>query len=610
MCERRVVGKRYDQPGSGYQRSLSRGERVMSTNQVLIGIGLIFFLAVASQVLAARLRIPALIILLPAGFIAGTVTSDVNPVKLLGPAFEPAVSVAVAVILYDAGLGLDLTKLPRRDRRLVFRLIILGLVFSFALTAVIVPALLGMSAAASIMLAAILVVTGPTVVGPLLDFVRPAKKLQQVLAWEGSLMDPIGALFGAAVFHTLSAGSGRHFGSGATNLFSGLGIGAVGAIVGVALLWLVLHVMELPEVLGTNAQLAVVVAVAAICDVFRTDSGLVAAILMGLAVSNLSGFDISVRRPFFETLVQLIIGLLFVSIAATITPSSLRGIVLPTIGLVAVLVLIARPLTAWLATMRTDLKKGERAFVGWMAPRGIVAAATATTFSTELMRRGVAGAEKILPVTFLVIVVTVALYGLSAMPVASRLGVLRSLRSRPLLVGGGRWVIDLARTLRSANLDVLMWAGYQQQRDLITRASLPLAQGELASWTTSQAEELEGITAVYLLTDEDDFNATASLLLHTADGPPVYTLAPQTGSTSVAARSPTEETLFAGGLDRSAIDHRYDGGATIDSRPSDGTTSDNCDILFVIDSEGRLKPATQAAIPAPRSGDTVIVLAR
>jgi NhaP-type Na+/H+ or K+/H+ antiporter len=592
------------------KRFLSLKERVVSTNQVLIGIGLIFVLAVGSQVLAARLRIPALIILLPAGFIAGAVTSDVNPIRLLGPAFSPAVSVAVVVILYDAGLGLDLAKLPRQHRKVVSRLIILGLVFSFTLTAIIAPALLGMSAAAAIMLAAILVVTGPTVVGPLLDFVRPAKKLQQVLAWEGSLMDPIGAMFGAAVFHAVSASSGRHLGSGAANLLSGLGVGAVGAIVGVGLLWLLLHVLDLPDVLATNGQLAVVVAVAAICDVFRADSGLVAAIVMGLAVANLRGVGITARRPFFETLVQLIIGLLFVSIAATITPSSLRGLVWPTLGLVAVLVVVARPLTAWLATMRTDLTKGERQFAGWMAPRGIVAAATATTFTTELVHQGVAGAAKILPVTFLVIVVTVALYGLTAMPVASRLGVLRSLQSRPLLVGGGPWVIDLARTLRSANLDVLMWAGYQQQRDLIANASLPLAQGELLDWTSGRAAELEGITAVYLLTDEDDFNSMASLLMHSGGGPPVYTLAPQAGNANVVAPSPAEETLFAAGLDRSAIDHRYDAGASIDSRLSDGTTSDGCDILFVIDSQGQLTPATQSAIPAPRTGDTVIVLAR
>jgi NhaP-type Na+/H+ or K+/H+ antiporter len=112
----------------------------MSTNQILIGIGLIFVLAVGSQVLASRLRVPALIVMLPAGFVVGALTSDVNPAKLLGPAFQPAVSLAVAVILYDAGLGLDLRKLQGHSRKVVIRLIIVGLVLSFALTTSLAPA--------------------------------------------------------------------------------------------------------------------------------------------------------------------------------------------------------------------------------------------------------------------------------------------------------------------------------------------------------------------------------------------------------------------------------------------------------------------------------------
>jgi NhaP-type Na+/H+ or K+/H+ antiporter len=144
---------------------------------------------------------------------------------------------------------------------------------------------------------------------------------------------------------------------------------------------------------------------------------------VGLAVANLRGFDVSARRPFFETLVQLIIGVLFVAISATVPPASLRHLVLPALGLAAVLVLITRPLVAWLATARTDLTTGERLFSGWMAPRGIIAAATASTFSAGLVAQHIRGASKILPVTFLVIVVTVAVYGLTSVPVARRLGV-------------------------------------------------------------------------------------------------------------------------------------------------------------------------------------------
>src|SRR6266487_3401521 len=182
-----------------------------------------------------------------------------------------------------------------------------------------------------------------------------------------------------------------------------LAIGLTGGVIGMALLWLLLRKLRLGEVLGTAAQLA--------------------AIVLGLAVRNMRGFDIPARRPFFETLVHLMVGLLFVSIAATVTPASLRHLVLPALGLVAVLVLVTRPLVALLATLRTDLSKGERRFTGWMAPRGIVAAATASTFGTGLAAHHVGGAAKILPATFVVIVATVTLYGLTAVPVARWLGV-------------------------------------------------------------------------------------------------------------------------------------------------------------------------------------------
>src|SRR5262252_2972200 len=181
----------------------------MSTNQILFGVGLIMVLAVGSQVLASRLRIPALIILLPAGFTAGALTTDVNPQRLLGAAFQPLVSLAVAVILYDSGLALDLSKLRGHTRRVVRRLIIAGVPVTWAFAAVCSGLLLGMPAGTALMIGAILVVSGPTVVGPLLGFIRPTERLQRVLAWEGSLIDPVGGILGAVVFHAVIASTHR-----------------------------------------------------------------------------------------------------------------------------------------------------------------------------------------------------------------------------------------------------------------------------------------------------------------------------------------------------------------------------------------------------------------
>ena len=580
----------------------------MTTDQILFGVGLILVLAVGSQVLASRLRIPALIILLPAGFIAGALTSDVNPQRLLGPAFEPLVSLAVAVILYDAGLALDLGNLRGHGRRVVRRLITVGVPVTWAFGAVFASLLLGMSAGAALMIGAILVVSGPTVVGPLLRFIRPTESLQRVLAWEGSLIDPVGGILGAVVFHAVLASSHGDPLYQVGQFLISVAIGVAGAVIGTALLWFCLRKLDLGEVLGTTTQLACVVGVAAACDVARDDAGLIAAVLMGLAVANMRGFDVPARRPFFETLVQLIIGVLFISISATVTPASLEHLVLPTLGLVAVLVLVTRPLVAFLATIRTDLTRGERQFTGWMAPRGIVAAATASTFGTQLAANHIGGATKILPVTFLVVVATVAIYGLTAVPVARRLHVTRPARTRPLLVGGDPWVMDLARALRSAGLDVLMWAASDEQRDQIKQAGLELMPGELLAAATSQGAELEGITAVLLLTDEDDFNALAATLLAANSDTRVYRLAPRYPTHGVLAPFSGADTVFAPTLTRENVSNRYNSGARITTQVADGAIRPGTDILFLIDPDGRLAPTTTSRPPTHHPGGTLVLL--
>ena len=582
-------------------------ESLVTTNQLLIGLGLIVVLAVGSQVLASRLRIPALIVLLPVGFAAGALTGDVNPDKLLGPAFQPMVSLAVAVILYDAGLGLELRRLTGRPRRVVWRLIALGVPITIALATCMALLVLGMPSQAALMTGAILVVSGPTVVGPLLAFVRPSERVQRILAWEGSLIDPVGAILGAVIFHGIVSGTHRGSGAQIGQFLASIGVGAAGGAVGIVLLVLVLRVLRLGEVLGTTAQLACVIGVAAACDVLRDDTGLIAAIVMGLAAANMRGFDIPARRPFFETLVQLIIGLLFISISATVTPASVRHLVLPTLALVAVLVLVARPLVAWAATLRTDLTRGERGFIGWMAPRGIIAAATASTFGPALSAAHIAGGQKILPVTFLVIVLTVTLYSLTAVPVAERLGVTRPARTRPLLVGGDRWVIDLGTALQSAGLEVLMWAGAETQRRQIREAGLELATGELLA-TAIDGALLEGITMVLLLTDEDDFNALASAILRDNVDGPVYRLRPRLPSHGVVAPYTGGEALFGTKLTRPAVIGRYQDGARIAARPGRDPLPAASEVLFLIRADGRLAPVTATTTPAPQDGDTAVFL--
>jgi NhaP-type Na+/H+ or K+/H+ antiporter len=581
---------------------------LVTTDQVLIGVGLILVLAVGSQVLAGRLRIPALILLLPVGFAAGALIDDVDPEQLLGAAFSPLVSLAVAVILYDAGLGLDLARLKGHIRRVVVRLIWIGVLITWLLGTLLAAPLLGMSQRAAIMIGAILVVSGPTVVGPLLSFVRPKDRLQHILIWEGSLIDPVGGVLGALVFHAVVASSGHHLGSGTAQFLASVGIGAAGGAVGATLLWLLFRVLRLGEVLGTTAQLAAVIGVAALCDVLRDDTGLIAAVVMGLAVANLPGMSAPARRPFFETLVSLILGLLFISISATVTPHSLRHVWLPALGLAAFLVLVVRPLVAAVSTLGTDLTRGERGFIGWMAPRGIVAAATASTFSAGLVAKGIDGASKILPATFVVIVATVTLYGLTASPVARRLGVVRASRSRPLLVGGDPWVVDLGAALKSAGLEVLMWAGEEEQRERIRRAGIELAPGELLGAATGGAAELEGITAVYFLTAADDFNALAAVLLRGSVEGTVHRLNAPADSQGAVAPFIGGEVLFGADLTWPTLSRRYEEGAAVLGQPAGDAVRPGSDPLFLVRRDGRLDPVTAGSTPLPRPGDTVVLL--
>lgn len=394
----------------------------MTESQIFVGLGLTVLLAVACQILAARLRIPAIVLLLPVGFVAGSRVAGMNPLATFGDAFTPMVNLGVAIILFDGGLDLVFRELEGSHQRVVRRLLALGVPITWVVAGVLAAPLFGMSRQAATMLGAILIVSGPTVVGPLLEAARPGRRVALILGWEGTTIDPIGAIIGALVFQGIS----QHVEVGtveAVGAFArSVGVGLAGGAVGAALLWFLLGHLRLTGVLATEAIVATVIGVAALCDAYRADTGLIAAIVMGVVVANVTRVDLPADRGFFKTVVQLVIGLLFISISAAVSTTTISAVLVPSLVLVAGLVLVARPLVALLATAGSALSARERVFVGWMDPRGIVAASTAAAFTTPLIAAGVDGADKLLPATFLVIIATVTLYGLTAAPLARLLG--------------------------------------------------------------------------------------------------------------------------------------------------------------------------------------------
>ncbi|MFD8749919.1 cation:proton antiporter [Kitasatospora sp. NPDC059577] len=578
----------------------------MTEDQILLGSGLTVALAVGSQILASKLRVPSLIVLLPVGFAAGALTKVVRPANLV-PDFTALVSLGVAVILYDAGLGLDPQQLKGETRRVVTRLIVLGIPITAGACLGLVAALFDVPISVAMMIGVILVVSGPTVVGPLLEHARPADRVRSVLNWEGTLIDPLGGILGAVVFHIIVRSQdkeGFRFG-----LFLGsMAVGLIGGAVGVSVLWLTLRKLRLGGTLGTLAQLATVVAVAAGCDMVLDDTGLIAAIVTGIAVANLPGFDMPARRPFFETVVQLVIGLLFISISASVAPKAVASVLVPSLALVAALVLVVRPVVSVVAAAGTEVGPRERAFIGWMAPRGIVAASTAATFSASLAATGLSGADKILPITFLVIVGTVLVYALTARPVAVRLGVGASARSRPLLVGGSPWVIDLGQSLRAAGLEVIMWAGDPGERDRIREAGLELTAGELLATATDPRARLEGVTTALLLTDDDDLNALASVVVQDSLDGPVYRVGPPPGGQGIVAPFTGGRVLFASDLVRDVLQARYEQGARFVLQPAADPLPSGHELLFVVRADGRLDPVTRGQDTEPAKDDTLVLL--
>ena len=257
---------------------------------------------------------------------------------------------------------------------------------------------------------------------PILHAARPGQRLTRILGYEGTTIDPIGAIIAVVVFEELTASHTHHVLHGVLEFAARIGIGVAGGAVGSLVLWLLLTKVKLTGTLASQAMIATVITIAGFCDALRDDTGLVAAITMGVVLANLRGVDLPEDRPFLKTVVQLAIGVLFISISATVTPASLRGVIWPTLALVALLVLLVRPVVAVVATARSSLTRNERIFIGCMDPRGIVAASTAATFSAPLVALHIGGADKLLPATFLVIVGTVAIYGLAAAPLARALG--------------------------------------------------------------------------------------------------------------------------------------------------------------------------------------------
>ena len=398
---------------------------VLTQNQVVLGIALIFAVATVCQVMAPRLRVPSLVLLLPAGFVLGIFVPGANPMGILGTAFSPVVDLVVAIILFQGGIELGKRRIDKRDGRTVLDLVWLGGAITWASAAVLAGVVIGMPFSIALLMGAIVVVSGPTVVNPLLTLVRPKTRVRNVLQWESTLLDPIGALAAVIVFEAIKAGQQESVGTSIAVFIAGIVAAFIISSIGLGVILVGLRFVGSSGVLGTQLLLGTVILAAGLANLVKDDVGLLTALLMGIGVARLARHydrDVGPVLPFFDTVVSIGIGVLFVGLSTLVTPSSVKPLILPTLLVIAVLILVVRPGMVFLMTIGKGFSIQERIFMGWMAPRGIVAAATAASTSTTLIATHVEGAADLLPVTFMIIAGTVFVYGLTAVPMARLLG--------------------------------------------------------------------------------------------------------------------------------------------------------------------------------------------
>lgn len=488
-------------------------------NHPLLALTAIVVLGFLAQWTAWRLHLPSILLLLtlglllgPGSLLLGLEAPLLDPDLLLGDLLPPLVSLSVAVILFEGGLTLDLKEL-RSIGGALLRLCSIGVVVTWIGATLLAALLVGLSWGPALLVGAVLTVTGPTVVGPLLRHVRPRGNVAALANWEGIAVDVVGATLAVLVFHSLVEGHGLGMGT-AWGLIQTLFVGCIGGLVGAALIAEPLRRRWIPDALQNPAALAVALGVYAASDSIKHESGLLAVTLIGIALRNQESTPIRHIIEFKENLRTLLISSLFLVLAARVDLASLQALGAREFGFVALMILIIRPASVWLATLGTDMPAEERAFLAFLAPRGIVAAAVSALFGealVELAVPGMTGAEMIAPLVFLVIIGTVAVYGLGAGPLARRLKLAEASPQGSLFVGSGPFARSLAAALEREGLAAVLVDTNRANVNAARLAGRTALYGNALDDGFEHHIPLFGIGRLVAMTPNDEVNALASL---------------------------------------------------------------------------------------------------
>jgi NhaP-type Na+/H+ or K+/H+ antiporter len=484
----------------------------------------IVILGIVAQWVAWRLKLPAILPLILIGLLVGPIstlytedgTKWIEPIwngtngLFPGELLYHFVSLAISVILFEGGLTLKRSEVATLGP-VISKLITLGTVVTFFVAGIAAHFIFDLTWQISFLFSSLIIVTGPTVITPILRNIPLKKDVSAVLKWEGILIDPIGALVAVLVFEFISVGEGQEYTKTALIEFGKI------LLFGFTFGFTFAHALAfaikknlIPHYLLNVASLSVVLLVYIESDILANESGLLAVVIMGLVMGNLNLPNIKELLYFKESLSVLLISILFILLAANINLEDMQLIYnWKTALLLAIIVFLIRPFMVLLSTHGSDLKLSEKLFIGWVGPRGIVAAGIASLFGSKLIARGEPGAEYITPLVFTVVLGTVLLNATTARPFAKLVGVFLTKSEGILIVGSSMVSRLIARYLQRNNRHVVLIDNNQTNIQKAQKLGLEALTADIYSDTLMDNIELNDVGYLIAMTANSDINKFA-----------------------------------------------------------------------------------------------------
>lgn len=528
------------------------------------GISSVFVAGIIAQWVSWRFRLPSIVLLLTTGFVMGPVTGFLKPDEVFGDILFPFVSLSVAVILFEGGLSLRLSGL-KANASVIRNLITIGALVSWGITAWGCYALFQLSLPLAVLLGSILIVTGPTVIIPLLKQMHLKPNLASVLRWEGIVIDPIAATLAVLIYEFIVSGGGQDPLSivlvvlGGTAVI-GLTLGGLSAL----FMIFILKRHWIPSFLQESVTLMVVIFVYVCSDLLQAESGLLTVTIMGIVLANQRVVTIKHIVTFKENLTVMLLSTLFIVLAARISLEELQVFMhVKTLLFLGLILFVARPLSVFISCIGSQLSIKERLFVACMAPRGIVAAAVVSLFGLRLLEEGYEQASLLVPITFMVMMVTVVIYGFLGVFLA-RIWNLSPSRKGILIAGAHEWARKLALIFQQLQIPVTLVDTNKDNVLLAREAALEAIHGSILSKTVIDEVQIRSIRLFLGLTASDKTNLLA--LREYADmlgDLSVFRLFPKDQGRDLLMDSQKGAYLFKKGLSFSLLEARFSAGASL-----------------------------------------------